>query len=91
MDAKNLNYRLVKIHRNCIAEEAAELLGVHKNTVRAWVKAGLQIVDELIDTVSGWLGLHVYIEDQDIWHPQELFSHLYLERQDWQRLLQSGV
>jgi hypothetical protein len=27
-------------------DEVAQLLDVHKNTVRAWIKAGLQVVDE---------------------------------------------
>lgn len=42
---KRLNPRRVKIHRNYTVEEAAMLLGVHKNTVRSWLKAGLQPVD----------------------------------------------
>ena len=44
---KRLNPRRVKIHRNYSVEEAAMLLGVHKNTVRSWLKAGLQPVDNL--------------------------------------------
>lgn len=39
------NYRLVKIHRNYTVEEAAILLGVHKNTIRQWVKQGLPVSD----------------------------------------------
>ncbi len=35
------NPRLVKIHRNYSAEEIAALLGVHKNTVREWLRRGL--------------------------------------------------
>jgi transposase-like protein len=35
------NYRRVKIHRSHTVEEIARSLGVHKNTVRVWVKAGL--------------------------------------------------
>jgi hypothetical protein len=40
------NYRLVKSHRNYAVEEIARLLDVHKNTVRVWVKAGLQTIDD---------------------------------------------
>lgn len=41
------NHRLVKIHRSYTVEETAELFGIHKNTVRAWVKAGLAPSDEM--------------------------------------------
>ncbi|MFQ3245359.1 MAG: hypothetical protein ACI9SP_002006 [Arenicella sp.] len=44
--AKRLNPNLAKIHRNYLVVEVAELFGVHKNTVRAWVKSGLPICDE---------------------------------------------
>lgn len=40
------NHRLVKIHRTYTVEEIAKLFGIHKNTVRDWVKAGLAIIDE---------------------------------------------
>ncbi|MFZ1084390.1 MAG: helix-turn-helix domain-containing protein [Terracidiphilus sp.] len=45
MRKRRPNYRLVKIHRSYTVEEVARLLGTHKNTVRAWVKAGLPICD----------------------------------------------
>ena len=40
------NHRLVKIHRNYTVEEIAKLFGIHKNTVRGWVKVGLTTVDD---------------------------------------------
>lgn len=40
------NHRLVKIHRNYTVEEVASLFGIHKNTVRQWIKKGLPLCDE---------------------------------------------
>ncbi|MEN0038410.1 MAG: helix-turn-helix domain-containing protein [Cellvibrio sp.] len=40
------NYRLVKIHRNYTVEEVADLFGIHKNTVRQWIKKGLPLCDQ---------------------------------------------
>lgn len=45
MRTRRPNYRLVKIHRNYTVEEIANLFGIHKNTVRAWLKAGLPVCD----------------------------------------------
>jgi hypothetical protein len=39
------NYRLVKTHRSFTVEEVATLLGVHRNTVRHWIKSGLAVCD----------------------------------------------
>ena len=45
MKASRPNPRLAKIHRNYTVEEIAKLYGVHRNTVRAWIKRGLPTVD----------------------------------------------
>ena len=42
---KRLNPNLAKMHRNYTVEEAASVFGVHKNSVRAWIKAGLPVCD----------------------------------------------
>lgn len=36
--------RRAKLHRSYTIAEAAELLGIHRNTVRNWIKAGLPVV-----------------------------------------------
>jgi len=45
MPAKRINPRLAKLHRSYSVEELARLLGVHKHTVRGWIKAGLPKLD----------------------------------------------
>lgn len=40
------NPRLAKIHRNYTIDEVADLYGIHKNTVRDWVKCGLPTSDD---------------------------------------------
>ena len=46
MRKRHPNHRLVKIHRSYSVEEIAKLFGIHKNTVRKWVKAGLATSDD---------------------------------------------
>ena len=45
MKRRRIDPRLAKSHRNYTVEEAARLWGVHRHTVRAWLKAGLQPID----------------------------------------------
>lgn len=45
MATKRQNPRLAKIHRSYTVEEIACLFGVHRNTVREWIKRGLAISD----------------------------------------------
>lgn len=40
------NPRLVKIHRSYTVEEISKLFGVHRNTVREWIKRGLPTSDQ---------------------------------------------
>ena len=46
MGKRRPNPRLAKIHRNYTVEEIATLYGIHKNTVRQWVKRGLPTTDD---------------------------------------------
>lgn len=46
MGKRHPKYSLVKIHRNYTVDDTARLLGVHKNTVRVWIKAGLPVLNE---------------------------------------------
>jgi excisionase family DNA binding protein len=40
------SHRRVKRHRNYTVEEIAILFGIHKNTVREWIKSGLAHIDD---------------------------------------------
>jgi hypothetical protein len=45
MSKRHPNPRLAKVHRNYTVEDVARLFGVHRNTVREWVKVGLPTND----------------------------------------------
>lgn len=45
MKRRRIDPRLAKSHRNYSVDEAARLWGVHRHTVRAWLKAGLRAID----------------------------------------------
>jgi hypothetical protein len=40
------NPKLVKIHRSYTVEEAATICGVHRNTLRLWIRQGLPCIDQ---------------------------------------------
>jgi hypothetical protein len=46
MGYRHPNPRLVKVHRNYSVEDISRLFGLHKNTVRSWLKQGLQAIDD---------------------------------------------
>jgi helix-turn-helix protein len=46
MGYRHPNPRLVKIHRNYSVEDITRLFGIHKNTVRNWLKQGLAAIDD---------------------------------------------
>lgn len=64
MRKRRPNHRLVKIHRSYTVEEVARLFGSHKNTVRAWVKAGLPTCDSKRPTLILGRDLAAYLKDR---------------------------
>lgn len=45
MKRRRIDPRHAKLNRNYSVEEAARLFGAHRNTVRAWMRAGLKPLD----------------------------------------------
>jgi hypothetical protein len=41
-----VDQRRAKLHRSYTVEETSRLFAVHRNTVRAWLKAGLSTIDD---------------------------------------------
>ena len=46
MRKRHPNHRLVKIHRSYTVAEISNLFATHRNTVRGWIKSGLQTIDD---------------------------------------------
>lgn len=57
MARARIDPRRVKIHHTYDVGEAARLLGIHKNTVRGWLKSGLTAIDD--DRPTLILGRHL--------------------------------
>jgi len=51
MGARHPNPRRAKIHRSYSVEEVSRLFGIHKNTVRNWLRQGLSPIDGKRPTV----------------------------------------
>jgi hypothetical protein len=57
MSKRNHNPRRAKIHRNYTVAEVAALFGVHRQTVRRWIRNGLLTIDDRRPTLI--LGSHL--------------------------------
>jgi len=64
MANRRINSRRVKIHRNYTVDEAAKTLGVHKNTVRLWIKQGHPVVDERRPTLLRGRDIRAFLENR---------------------------
>src|ERR1035441_9471666 len=64
------NHRLVKIHRSYTVEEIAGLFRIHKNTVRAWVKAGLPTSDRKRPMLVLGADLAAFLQTRRVKHKQ---------------------
>jgi len=64
MGKRHPNYRQVKVHRNYTVEEIANLFGIHKNTVREWLKSGLSVIDDKRPMLIVGHNLAAFIRDR---------------------------
>lgn len=62
MAATRINPRLVKLHYSYTVEGAGHLLGTHKNTVRNWLRTGLEAIDASRPTMIQGRVLRAYLE-----------------------------
>ncbi len=58
-----LNPNRAKIHRNYTVDEVSVLFGVHKNTVRTWIKKGLPVLDDQKPMLILGRDLKAYLQD----------------------------
>ncbi|HEY1072854.1 helix-turn-helix domain-containing protein [Brevundimonas sp.] len=56
------NPRLAKLNRSYTVDELAGLYGVHRNTVRAWFKAGLPAIDDHRPMMFQGRALRVFLQ-----------------------------
>jgi hypothetical protein len=62
MARRHPNPRRIKIHRSYTVEEVAASLGVHKNTVRNWLRSGLEAIDSSRPTLIHGRTLAVFLQ-----------------------------
>jgi hypothetical protein len=72
------NPRLVKIHRSYTVEEIARVLGIHKNTVRMWIRNGLAMIDQHRPSLVHGLALAAFLSERrrsakQVCQPGEIF------------------
>lgn len=58
------NHRLVKIHRTYDVDDIVRLLSVHRNTVREWIRRGLETCDAKRPTLIRGTVLKAYLENR---------------------------
>jgi hypothetical protein len=64
MGTRHPNPRLAKIHRSYSVEEVSRLFGIHKNTVRNWLRQGLEPIDDHRPIVILGLELRRFVTDR---------------------------
>ena len=60
--SRRINPRRIKVHHSYTVEEAARVLGVHKNTVRGWRQKNLKPIDHRKPVVFEGKDLRAFLE-----------------------------
>jgi len=64
MAFRHPNPRLAKIHRSYSVEDVSRLYRIHKNTVRIWIRQGLEPIDDHRPTLIRGLELRRFLTDR---------------------------
>src|ERR1700724_951642 len=64
MANRRIDPRRIKTHFPYTVEEAADALGVRKNTVRMWIKGGLAVADDRRPTVMSGAAIRAFLENR---------------------------
>jgi nitrate/TMAO reductase-like tetraheme cytochrome c subunit len=64
MSKRRIDPRRIKIHGNYTVEEAAKVIGAHKNSVRLWIKQGLPKADERLPTLLLGKDIRAFLENR---------------------------
>ena len=67
---KRINPNLAKIHRSYLVRDVADLLDVHKNTVRTWIAEGLPVNDNLRPNLILGCELRKFLQKQKLKNKQ---------------------
>lgn len=59
-----LNPQQAKLNRSYTVDDVARLFGVHRNTVRSWIKAGLPLIDNHRPTMVLGRALRIFLQDR---------------------------
>ena len=64
MGSRRPNPRLAKIHRNYSVDDVSRLFNIHKNTVRNWLRQGLEPIDDQRPTLIRGQELRRFLADR---------------------------
>jgi integrase/recombinase XerD len=74
MPNRRIDPRRIKIHRPYTVDEAAKVLGTHKNTVRQWIKQGLSTAGERRPTLLRGNDIRAFLENRNAKRKHRLAS-----------------